>query len=67
MLNHLKQVHDLYTYGQDRTNQNVTVDPESGQTEIKPVYPKHAEKVENISGLVIMLQKIIKQFKQDCV
>ena len=67
MLNHLKQIHELYTYGQDRTNQSVAVDPDTDQVEIKPVYPDHAEKVENITGLVIMLQKIIKQFKQDCV
>ena len=67
MLNHLKQMHELYTYGQDGTNKNVAVDHETGEVKTDPAYPKHAEQGENIIGLVLMLQKIIKQFKQDCV
>jgi hypothetical protein len=67
MLNHLKQMHDLYTYGQDQDNRNVSLDPETGLVETAPAYPEHAEKVEQISELVIMLQGVIKQFKQEHV
>lgn len=67
MLNHLKQMHELYTYGQDQTDLDVKVDPKNDQVIITPAYPDHAEQVENITGLVMMLQKIIKQFKQDRV
>jgi len=67
MLGHLKQLHELYTYGQDGQGGVISHDPATNKTKVDPKYPDHVEMLEEISSLVIMLQDIIKRFKQERV
>jgi len=67
MLGHLKQMHELYTYGQNGVGYKIKLDPTTNKDRIEPAYPDHVEMIENVTALVIMLQKIIMQFKHERV
>jgi len=67
MLGHLKQLHDIYTVGQEGDGGQQTIDPDTGIMAILPQYPEHVEIIENLTSVVIMLQKTIQQFKRERV
>ena len=66
-LEHLRQMHELYYYGQTAGSFQITRDPVTNEEKTDPQYPEHVEFVENISALVISVQEIIKQFKTEHV